>query len=52
MKEGQRAAVGRTPVDRESLEAIQCALEHGIQTFDTAYIFTAEAMRRSFWERP
>lgn len=25
--------------DRESMEAIQCALEHGIQTFDTAYIY-------------
>ncbi len=25
--------------DRESMEAIQCALEHGIQMFDTAYIY-------------
>lgn len=25
--------------DRESAEAIQCALEHGINTFDTAYIY-------------
>lgn len=25
--------------DRESVEAIHCALEHGIQTFDTAYIY-------------
>ena len=27
--------------DRESAEAIQCALEHGINTFDTCLLYTS-----------